>query len=78
MREKDHESLSWVIEDSNLFKKNEGTWSLSACASNKAKAIYSFELEFKGLISNSLIVWVTKKNIPQAFSGMQKIIVLQK
>ena len=63
MREKDHESLSWVLEDSNLLKKNEGRWSLSACGSNKTKAIYSLELEFKGLISNSLISWVTKKNI---------------
>jgi coenzyme Q-binding protein COQ10 len=56
--------VSWVLESGDLFKKNEGMWTLKDLGGGKTEVTYSLEVDFKIFAPNSILSAVTQKNLP--------------
>lgn len=64
----------WTMTDSNLMKKNDGSWTLTEMGDNQTKAIYKLDVTFKGLVPSMITDQVAKANLPGMFAGFQKLI----
>ena len=67
-------AISWELVDSNLMKKNKGSWTFEAQKKNKTLAKYSLDVDFKGLVPSAIIKKITESNLPAMFEGFQKLI----
>ncbi len=56
--------VSWVLESGDLFKKNEGQWTLKDIGGGKTEVIYTLEVDFKMFAPNSILTALTQKNLP--------------
>jgi len=64
----------WSLVDSNLMKTNNGSWNLSAGATNETIAIYKLDVGFRGLVPSMITDQIAKANLPAMFDGFQKLI----
>ena len=65
--------IYWTLVDSNLMKKNDGSWQLTADG-DKTNAEYHLDLKFKGLVPGKIQDMVAKTQLPAMFEGFQKLI----
>ena len=56
--------ISWTLDSSDIFKKNDGEWKLKDLGSGKTEVTYSLDLDFKLLTPSSILSSVTDKNLP--------------
>ena len=56
--------ISWVLDSGDLFKKNDGNWTLKDLGNGKTEVTYSLELDFKMFAPNSILTALTQKNLP--------------
>ncbi|MEY4630445.1 MAG: hypothetical protein RIQ81_565 [Pseudomonadota bacterium] len=66
----------WTLDDSNILKSNNGSWTFKAKAKekNKTHATYKLDIKFKGLIPSAITDQVAKANLPLMMTGFQKLI----
>jgi coenzyme Q-binding protein COQ10 len=68
------DKIWWKMTDSNLMKKNDGSWTLSGSGADETKALYKLDVAFKGLVPSMITDQVAKANLPGMFAGFQKLI----
>ncbi len=56
--------ISWVLDSGDLFKKNEGMWTLKDLGGGKTEVTYTLEVDFKMFAPNSILTALTQKNLP--------------
>lgn len=56
--------ISWVLESGDLFKKNDGNWTLKDLGGGKTEVTYSLEVDFKMFAPNAILSALTEKNLP--------------
>lgn len=57
-------NVSWVLESGDLFKKNDGRWTLKDLGNGKTEVTYTLEVDFKMFAPNSILTALTQKNLP--------------
>jgi ribosome-associated toxin RatA of RatAB toxin-antitoxin module len=73
MFEKPGERVWWDMDDSNIMKQSNGSWTLADAGPGKTKATYALDIVFKGLVPGAIVDQITKANLPGLFKGMQKL-----
>lgn len=67
--------ISWTLHDSNLMKKNDGSWELKEDKKSKVvHADYRLDLKFKGLVPSAVVKKLTQTSLPAMFKGFQELI----
>ena len=66
--------ITWQLDDSNLFKRNAGSWHLESLGSGKTKAVYKLDVAFSGFVPGRIVDQVTKANLPGMMAGFQELI----
>ena len=56
--------ISWVLDSGDLFKKNDGMWTLKDLGNGKTEVTYTLEIDFKMFAPNSILTALTQKNLP--------------
>ncbi|AUN98463.1 SRPBCC family protein [Bacteriovorax stolpii] len=56
--------VSWVLESGDLFKKNDGNWTLKDLGNGKTEVTYTLEVDFKMFAPNAILSALTEKNLP--------------
>jgi ribosome-associated toxin RatA of RatAB toxin-antitoxin module len=56
--------VSWVLESGDLFKKNDGNWTLKDLGGGKTEVTYTLEVDFKMFAPNAILSALTEKNLP--------------
>jgi coenzyme Q-binding protein COQ10 len=56
--------ISWVLDSGDLFKKNNGEWTLKDLGGGKTEVTYTLEVDFKMFAPNSILTALTQKNLP--------------
>ena len=75
MYHKGGKEITWDLHDSNLMKRNNGHWKLSAGSKKgTTQAEYSLDLKFKGLVPSAIVKKLTQTSLPAMFDGFQKLI----
>jgi ribosome-associated toxin RatA of RatAB toxin-antitoxin module len=66
----------WTLDDSNILKSNNGSWTFKQKGKEKTKthAVYKLDIKFKGLIPGVITDQVAKANLPLMMTGFQKLI----
>ncbi len=63
----------WSLVDSNILKKNDGSWTLKK-RKNGVDAEYCLDVAFKGFVPKAITDKVTQANLPGMFKGFQDLI----
>ncbi len=63
----------WDLDDSNIMKVSNGSWSLTANG-DKTKAVYAIDVAFGGLVPQRVIDQITKANLPMMMKGFQQLV----
>jgi ribosome-associated toxin RatA of RatAB toxin-antitoxin module len=74
MFEESPQKIWWTMTESNLMKKNDGSWTLTAQGKDKTAAVYKLDVSFKGLVPSMITDQIAKANLPGMFDGFQKLI----
>ncbi len=80
MFEEGPKKIWWTLDDSNILKANNGSWTFKPKGKEKSKtqtqthAIYKLDIKFKGLIPGVITDQVAKANLPLMMTGFQKLI----
>lgn len=51
--------VSWVLESGDLFKKNDGMWTLKDLGGGKTEVTYTLDVDFKMFAPNSILTALT-------------------
>jgi ribosome-associated toxin RatA of RatAB toxin-antitoxin module len=65
--------IRWSLHDSNLMKKNNGSWTLTEKKSS-VDALYELDIKFKGLVPSAIVKKLTETSLPAMFEGFQSLI----
>lgn len=74
MFEKTPNRIWWDLDDSNIMKHSNGSWTLKDLGS-KTNASYSLDIAFSGLVPQRIVDQITKANLPLMMKGFQKLII---
>lgn len=76
MFEEGPKKIWWTLDESNILKSNNGSWSFKSKSKEKDKthASYKLDIRFKGLIPSAITDQVAKANLPLMMTGFQKLI----
>jgi len=73
MYQEEPHKIWWHLVDSNLMKKNDGSWTFAAAEQGKTSAVYKVDVAFRGLVPSMITDQIAKANLPLMFSGFQKL-----
>lgn len=65
-------SVSWVLDSGDLFKKNDGSWTLKDLGGGKTEVTYSLDVDFKMFAPNAILKGLTEKNLPMMMNSFFK------
>lgn len=65
-------SVSWVLDSGDLFKKNNGSWALKDLGNGKTEVTYSLDVDFKMFAPNAILKGLTEKNLPVMMNSFFK------
>lgn len=68
---KGEEEVSWKLVSSNIFKKNEGKWSLKDGGANKTDVTYSLDIGLGFLVPGWVSKKLTETNLPKMLDGFE-------
>lgn len=66
--------LRWNLDQSNIMKHSNGSWTLTALGPAKTKARYSLDIGFVGFVPQSIVDQITKSSLPAMMQGFQRLI----
>lgn len=66
------ERISWKLEESNFFKKNEGVWVLKPNGTDKTQVHYELEVGFGFLVPGWISKKLTEVNLPKMFDSFEE------
>lgn len=69
---KENETISWVFESGDLFKKNDGKWSLKDLGGGKTEVTYSLDLDFKILVPGMISKKLASSNLPSLMKAVEE------
>lgn len=64
--------ISWVLDSGDLFKKNDGSWTLKDLGNGKTEVTYALEVDFKMFAPNAILTALTEKNLPVMMQSFLK------
>lgn len=65
MTEKAPTLVSWELEESSLFKKNNGSWTITPVGDKQCKVAYNIEIDLKIFAPKSIINALVATNLPK-------------
>lgn len=68
----------WNMDESNIMKHSNGSWTLTDLGNGKTKAVYALDVGFSGLVPGKVVDQITKTSLPTLFKGMQQLIIAAK
>ena len=71
MTQKAPNSIEWVLESGDLFKQNDGSWSLKDLGNGETEVTYGLEVNIKGFVPKSIVSALTTKNLPAMMKAFQ-------
>jgi ribosome-associated toxin RatA of RatAB toxin-antitoxin module len=74
MFENSPNKIWWNLDESNIMKVSNGSWTLKSNGKDKTDATYSLDVAFKGLVPQKIVDQITKANLPLMMKGFQKLI----
>jgi coenzyme Q-binding protein COQ10 len=74
MYEEGPHKIWWDMAESNIMKSNSGSWKLREKSEQSTKAIYTLDIQLKGLIPKAITDRVAEANLPAMLAGFQKLI----
>ncbi len=69
MTHEKNKSVSWKLESGDLFKLNEGSWTIKELAPNKIEVTYKVNVDFKGLVPKMVINKLVSHNLPNVIKS---------
>ena len=69
--EKSPEEISWKLIESNLFKKNSGSWKIKK-KGNLLSVTYALDVEFGFLVPSFVVDKMVKKDLPKMIEQFSK------
>lgn len=64
--------IEWTLVESDMFKKNSGSWQLKKLASGKVEAHYSIEVDFKIPVPSLILNRLVKGSLPSMVKSFEK------
>lgn len=58
--------VSWTLIDSDILKKNNGSWTIKSKGPSQTEVTYSLDVEFKIAVPGLILKGLIKKSLPQA------------
>ncbi len=65
-------TLTWKLVESDLLKKDSGTWTLMDLGDGKTEVTYTIEIEFKIWIPGPVLKTLTATSLPMVIAEMDK------
>ena len=62
----------WSLKSGDLFKKNDGAWTLTAHGPSSTKVTYSLDVEFNFSVPGFILKNLIKSSLPAAVSDFEK------
>jgi ribosome-associated toxin RatA of RatAB toxin-antitoxin module len=56
--------VAWSFESGDIFKKNDGSWTLKDLGGERTEVTYSLDVDVKGFVPGPIISALTEKNLP--------------
>ena len=69
MRPNPPHSVHWELESGDLFKKNEGSWTLKEVGDNETEATYLLDVELKIFMPKMLSKKLVSSNLPRTMES---------
>lgn len=66
--------IHWSLDNSNIMKKNDGSWSLEALDDGSTKASYALEIVLKGVIPPSVTSKLAGTTLPKTLQAFKTYI----
>lgn len=57
-------NVSWALESGDIFKKNDGSWTLKDLGNGKTEVTYALEVDLKMFAPGAILKGLTEKNLP--------------
>lgn len=69
-----NKKVSWHFDSGDLFKVNQGSWSLESVGENQTKVTYNVEIAVKGFIpmAGTIVKGLTEGQLPQMLKAYEK------
>jgi ribosome-associated toxin RatA of RatAB toxin-antitoxin module len=74
MYEESPTKIWWDMDESNIMKSNVGSWKLKEKGEGSTRAIYTLDIQLKGLIPRAITDRVAEANLPAMLAGFQRLI----
>ncbi len=65
-------NVSWALESGDIFKKNDGSWTLKDLGNGKTEVTYALEVDLKMFAPGAILKGLTEKNLPIMMSSFFK------
>jgi ribosome-associated toxin RatA of RatAB toxin-antitoxin module len=65
----------WDLDDSNIMKQSNGSWTFVDAGGGKTKATYMVDVAFSGFVPQKIVDQITKANLPMMMKGFQRLII---
>jgi coenzyme Q-binding protein COQ10 len=64
--------VSWIFESGDIFKRNNGSWSLKDLGDNKTEVTYDLDVDVKVFAPSPIVKALTEKNLPNLLAQVEK------
>lgn len=64
----------WDMDESNIMKHSNGTWTLTDNGDNTTQAVYKLDVGFSGFVPQKIVDQIAKANLELMMNGFQKLI----
>jgi ribosome-associated toxin RatA of RatAB toxin-antitoxin module len=66
------DSISWVLDSGDLFKKNDGLWELKTISEKETEVNYSLDVEFKLFAPSFIVDKLVTQSLPQMMNAFEE------
>lgn len=64
--------VTWSLDSGDIFKKNDGGWTLKDLGNGKTEVTYYLDVDFKLFAPQSILTSLTEKNLPSMMQSFFK------
>ena len=65
-------TVTWTLAESDVFKKNSGSWKIKEASPGKTDIVYEVELEFKIMVPSMILNRLVKGSLPSMVKNFEK------
>lgn len=69
--EKENEQISWTFDSGDLFKKNDGSWTLRDLGDGTTEVTYKLDLDFKVMVPSMVSKKLVSSNLPKMLKAVE-------